>query len=69
MNGFKSLFASKTFWGTAIAFVALILNATGKVNIDQAMQGQALALVTEIGGVAGSALALYGRVKATKQIG
>lgn len=69
MEGTKALFSSKTFWGVLIAFAAMIANATGKVSIDKAMEGSMLSLVAEVGGLAGTAWALYGRVVASKKIG
>ena len=69
MEGTKTLLTSKTFWGTLIAFLASIANATGKVSIDAAMQGELLSLITEAGALAGAAVAIYGRVAASKKIG
>jgi len=61
MDG-KALLASKTTWGTIISFVALIAQSAGLDIGDQ--EG----LVELLAGLCGAALALYGRVRAVKQI-
>ena len=68
MNDFKSIFASKTFWGGAMAALAGILGLFGYSLLpeDQALlvDGGA-AIAASIGGV----IAIWGRVKASKRIG
>lgn len=75
MDDTKSLLASRTVWGAAIAILASIAGALG-FAIGAPEQAAALGLVDQILGewdrlaaLAGAALALYGRVKATRRIG
>lgn len=67
MDDFKSLFASKTFWGGFIAIIAGVLGFFGYqlLPADQAalVDGGA-ALAASLGGV----IAIWGRVKASKII-
>ena len=67
MDDFKSLFASKTFWGGALAVVAGILGFFGYQigGPDQAALIEAgSAIAASVGGV----IAIIGRIKATKEI-
>ena len=67
MDGVKSLFASKTFWGGLIAVVAGILGFFGYQlgSEDQAAIIEAgAAVAASLGGV----VAIWGRVKASKLI-
>ena len=67
MDDFKSIFASKTFWGGLIAIIAGVLSFFGYqlLPADQAalVDGGA-ALAASLGGV----IAIWGRVKASKII-
>lgn len=63
MSGSKSLLTSKTFWG-AMMMLASTAGTYFKVEI-----GDPSAWVTAITGLAGSVLAIIGRVKAVKRIG
>ena len=68
MNDFKSIFASKTFWGGAIALLAGILGFFGYSLLpdDQAvLVDGGTAAAAAVGGV----IAIWGRVKASKKIG
>lgn len=83
MDGVKSIFASRTFWGSFIALLAVLANAFG-LNVQDAdatgVADKATDLVTAIsthnwGAVGTTVLALggivyaiYGRMKATKAI-
>ena len=67
MDDFKSLFASKTFWGGVIAVLAGILGFFGYQigGPDQAALIEAgSAIAASVGGV----IAIIGRVKASKII-
>ena len=68
MDDFKSLWASKTFWGGLIAVLAGVLGFFGYQLLpdDQAalVEGGS-AVAAAIGGV----IAIWGRVKASKKIG
>ena len=68
MEDVKGMFQSKAIWGGIIAVLAGIAGLFG-VQIDPSLQAeiatQAIAAVSVIGG----ALAIYGRLKATKSIG
>ena len=68
MDDFKSLLASKTFWGGVIALLAGILGLFGYTLApdDQAALVETVAAVAaSIGGV----IAIIGRIKASKKIG
>jgi uncharacterized membrane protein YwaF len=64
MNGYKSIFTTVTFWGTAISFFALMFpNVWVKFGItDQS------ALAAHIVGAIGAIVAIYGRFRATKLV-
>ena len=67
MDDFKSLFASRTFWGGALAVVAGILGFFGYQigGPDQAALIEAgSAIAASVGGV----ISIWGRVKASKLI-
>jgi len=68
MRDYKSLLASRTFWGAAVAILAGILNYFG---YDIAGQDQVALIdgVTTAVTVGGGLLAIVGRVTATKKIG
>jgi len=68
MNGFKSLFASKTFWGGLLAVGAGIGGFFGFV-ITEEDRTAVLELGVGIASFVGGIIAIYGRIKATKQIG
>ena len=63
----KSAFGSKTIWGGRIALVASLAAVWGYA-ITPADQAQIVELITGIGGIIGSVLAIYGRIVATKKI-
>ena len=67
MDDFKSLFASKTFWGGLIAIIAGVLGFFGYqlLPADQtALVDGGAALAASLGGV----IAIWGRVRASKTI-
>eukprot|EP01037_Dinobryon_pediforme_P021628 gene21628-22549_t len=70
MDQTKSFLASKTIWGAGVALVATFAGLAG-YSVSAADQSQALDLLTEVLGVwdriaviAGSALAIWGRMDA-----
>ena len=68
MDDFKSLFASRTFWGGVIAVLAGVLGFFGYElgGPDQAALIEAgSAIAASVGGV----IAIIGRIKASKKIG
>jgi hypothetical protein len=67
LSGAKSLFASKTFWGAALAVLAGIASILG-YTISAADQAQISELVIGMGALFGGWMAIYGRIKATKVI-
>lgn len=73
MDEVKSWLTSKTIWGAVIALVATALRMLGVVDISGDEQNSLLEtvfnLVTAIGAIGGSLLAIYGRITAKTQIG
>lgn len=65
MNETKSILASKTFWGSAIAAIGGIAAVFGH-TIDASVTAEVAEILAII---AGAALAVYGRIKADKKIG
>ena len=67
MDDFKSLFASRTFWGGVIAVLAGVLGFFG-----YELGGQDRAAIIEAGSAiaaaVGGVIAIWGRVKASKLI-
>jgi len=63
----KSIFASKTFWGALVSVIAT-LAGFANITIDTGLQAEIVGLITTIVGVAGGALAIYGRVVAKTPI-
>ena len=74
MDQTKSLFASRTIWGAAIALLATCAGLAGYV-VSPADQADAADLVAQLGSIAdrlvviaGSAAAIWGRIKATHRV-
>ena len=67
MTDFKPWYASKTIWGAVVALLAAIASAFG-VDIDQQMQANFVDTLLQLVAVGGSAIALFGRINATKLI-
>jgi hypothetical protein len=63
----KALFASKTIWGILIALVCSFLGKRGWV-VDGTTQADILQWVSDLGTLVGTAIALYGRIKASKPL-
>lgn len=65
----KSLLASKTLWGVLIAALPTLANALGYKIADAAsFTSGATELVDAVITLVGSALAVYGRVRATASL-
>ena len=67
MHEFKSFILSKTFWGAAVALTSAALTLS-HYTLTPADAAQAVDLLSGIAGAAGSLLAIYGRVVASKKI-
>jgi uncharacterized membrane protein YwaF len=64
LNGYKSIFTSVTFWGTAISFFALMFpNVWVKFGVTNQAD-----LAAHIVGAIGAIVAIYGRFRATKLV-
>lgn len=65
---YKSAFASRAVWGGIIAILASALGLWG-YSISPDDQARIIDIVVSLGGAVGGAMAIYGRIKATKKIG
>lgn len=63
LEGNKSLFTSVTFWGVIMSVVSIVLKMLKIDIVDQA------GWATDLAALSGLAVALYGRVRASKKIG
>lgn len=68
MESFKSLFASKTFWGAALGGVAALLGLLGYTFGPEDVEQAAVAL-SSVGAIVGTIVAIIGRIVASKKIG
>ncbi len=68
MEGMKSIFASKTFWGAIIAVGAGVAGVF-HYAISAEDQAQLVDIVAGVGAGVGGLIAIWGRVTASKQIG
>jgi branched-subunit amino acid ABC-type transport system permease component len=68
MDGFKSLLASKTFWGAFVAIVGGVLSAFGYSVAPEDLQ-KIVEGIGHIATFAGALGSIYGCVVASKQIG
>lgn len=68
MDEVKPLLASKTFWG---AIIGVLAAGAGLFHytITPADQASIIDLIVGVSGIAGSLIAIYGRIVASKQIG
>lgn len=64
----KSIFASKTAIGVAVAGVCTVLQAFGLADINDALQGSIVDVIVAVANVAGLIYALYGRWVAKHKI-
>lgn len=67
MTEAKALLASRTFWGAAVSLGAAALSL-GHYTVTAADQASLVEVFTSIAAGVGGAVAIYGRVKATRQI-
>ena len=67
MDDFKSLFASKTFWGGVIAVLAGVLGFFG-YELGGADQAKLIEAGAAVAAAVGGVIAIWGRVKASKII-
>lgn len=67
MDSFKPWYASKTIWASIISLVAVSASAFG-VDIDAELQTAFVETVLQVVAVAGSVMAVVGRVGATSMI-
>ncbi len=68
MDGFKSILASKTFWGAALAIAAGVVGLFG-YDLSAADQATLLDYAAGGGAMVGGVIAIVGRVVASKKIG
>lgn len=67
MNDVKHWYQSKTIIGAVVTVLALVLTAFG-YGIGAEDQAALVDYAVSLGGVVGGLLAIYGRVKASKEI-
>ena len=60
----KSWFQSKTIWGALMTVIAVVLGQLG-ISLDLAIQHQLIDLIMNGLTLLGSAIAIYGRLRAT----
>ena len=63
MNDLKAWFQSKTIWGSLVAGVAIVAGYFGH-PVDAATQGSIVDLITDLIGLGGVAVSIYGRLTA-----
>ena len=68
MNGMKNLFASKTVWAGLVVILATVAQFFG-YEISAADQASMVVILTQSATLLGGAVAIYGRITATKKIG
>lgn len=61
----KGLFESKTFWGLVVMILASASQRWFGIDLDEETQ---VGIATDLGIIAGAVLAIWGRLKASKQI-
>ena len=64
----KYWYQSKTVWGSLIAILASVLQATG-FELDAGAQGELADGIVALAGAVGGLLALYGRLGAATRLG
>lgn len=67
MEGFKSIFTSKTFWGVVISIISKALLYFG-FEVTESIEKELTDLIIAATGFIGDGVAIVGRVKATKKI-
>jgi hypothetical protein len=68
MDEFKTLVASKTFWGAIVALGGSALSM-GHYTVSTADAASAIDLLASLASGVGALIAIYGRVAASKKIG
>jgi len=70
MNDTQPWYLSRGVWGALVSLIAAIAAALShnKLQILPADQDQIVTLILTVAGAVGGAVALYGRLRATKQI-
>lgn len=68
MEGKKSIFRSKTFWGAVVAIVAGVAGLFG-IQVTEADQAELIGSIDKLVVIGGGLLAIYGRVTANSKIG
>ncbi len=68
MQDTKNIFTSKTFYGVLISVIGKLVSTYTGYNIDEETEAQITSLVALGISFAGDAMAIYGRIKATKRI-
>ena len=69
LNDSQPWYASKAIWGGVLAIVLPLAATLLHVSVSDADTQEIAALLAGAGGLVGGALAIYGRIKATKTIG
>lgn len=67
MTDYKSIFASKTVWAGIVVVLATLAQFFG-YEINAADQASIVVILTQAATLIGGAVAIYGRVTATKKI-
>lgn len=68
LNDSQPWYSSRTIWGSILAIVVPVLAMFLHITVTDADTQQIAALLAGAGGLVGGALAIYGRIKATKTI-
>ena len=64
----KKWYQSKTIWGAAITIASLVLTQLG-YTVSAEDQASVIDYIVNTAGYVGGVVAIYGRIKASKQIG
>lgn len=67
MTDTKPVFASKTVWGALVAIAASLAGLAG-FTLAEGDQAELIDLLAQGATLIGAAIALYGRISATKQL-
>lgn len=69
MEGTKSPFASKTVWGGIISIGSVVAGAVWGFDVDAGEQARLAESLAAAGVAVGTALSIFGRIRARKKIG